>query len=252
MDCREFDRVWNDWLDARDDRVADRELAREMPEAREHARRCAACGRAELGYEALLRALAAWGRDGRAWAGTPPELADRVLAALSSPSPSSRSRPGRRPGFGLALGFAAAAAAAVLALVLAPARRRDEPARPSAPFRGPDSHILEDSLAQAAAATLDLARSASEPAARLGRGAIEAATRAEEITGQEAPETLTSMLRGPIDLAPLPTLLPEIGERVSAGVRPLSSTARRAFDFLRSPSFEPNGRRISSPTSKGA
>jgi hypothetical protein len=256
MDCREFDRVWNAWLDARDDRAADRELAREMPAAREHARRCAACARAEFGYEALRRALAAWGREVRTSASAHPDLAECLLAALSSPSGSPSSHPpsGRRTGFGLPLWFAVAAAAAVLALAIAPDRTRIRPGRSTvpAPSRRLDARVLEESLTEATAATLDLARRTSEPAARLGRAVLEAAARAEGVEGQGAPVTLTSVLRGPIDLAPSSTLFQEFGERVSAGVRPLSSTARRAFEFLLAPTSGPNGRRIIPPTSKGA
>jgi hypothetical protein len=256
MDCREFDRVWNSWLDARDDRAADRELEQGLQAAGEHARDCVACGRAHVGYEALHRALAAWSLGIRASACPPPGLAERVVTALPNVSAAlpASSRRVLRPWSGLTLGFAAAAAAAVIALVIAPDRRRNEPGRPSAPApsRRSDSHILEDSLAEAAAATWELARSASEPAARLGRGVLEAATRADDASEEGASVTLTSVLRGPIDLAPSSTLFQEFGEHVSAGVRPLSSTARRAFDFLRAPSLGPDGRRIGQPTSKGA
>src|SRR4051812_4939110 len=107
MNCHDFDRVWNERLDARADRAADLMLAEALLAARDHARDCAACRRAQLGYEALHRGLMAWGSAPEASACPPPELAERVLAALAKPAGSIPARPRRSrwPGLGLSLGL---------------------------------------------------------------------------------------------------------------------------------------------------
>ena len=120
------------------------------------------------------------------------------------------------------------------------------------PPRLTDSHTLGDSLAEATAATWDLARCTSEPAARLGREVLVAATQVGSPAEAEASVMLTSALRGPVDMGSPSALFQEVGERVSAGVRPLSTTARRAFDFLRTPSLERSGQRAGQTHAKGA
>ena len=107
---------------------------------------------------------------------------------------------------------------------------------------------MSEALADATAATWDLARTTSEPAARLGRQVLESATRVEDaITPGSIRAPILPVPRTPA-LTRLPrscrsspqpppgsALLQQVGDGLSASVRPLSSTARQAFGFLRIP-----------------
>jgi hypothetical protein len=302
MNCHDFDQIWNELLDAETASVdrrataiktragprspADRELA-----AREHAVGCSTCRLAQVKYETLRQALRAWNLESRPSSAPSTDLVERFLAAVS-PSVDSHSRAidrtdraSRSWRIGLPLGLAVAVAAAVLALVISPIRwdlkRHDgggarqgvmnQPGKlagrslsPSLSSRRAGLHGLSDSLADATAATWDLARSTSEPAARLGRQVIGAASQAQDLSGAGTPAadptepfgsglvSLPSVLRGDSESPPGSTLLHDVGDRLSASIRPLSSTARQAFGFLRTPSLEKNEHRISQPASKGA
>jgi hypothetical protein len=301
MNCHDFDQIWNELLDTETMPTdgqgttvegesgprlpSDRELA-----AREHAAGCPTCGTAQFEYETLRQALRAWRLKARPSSAPSSDLIERILtAALSSADSATgaigqtgRGRASRRWRIGLPL---AMAVAAVLAFVIVPIfwdLKRVDPGsaqrgamnrtgRASGQVRSASHssqpagfHGLSGSLADATAATWDLARSTSEPAARLGRQVLEVASEAQDPavsrtsaadSGQSLGSGLVSLptvLRVVPESPPGSVLLQEVGERLSACVRPLSSTARQAFGFLRTPSLEKNENRINQPASKGA
>jgi len=120
-----------------------------------------------------------------------PALVERILAEQKTGS----SRRARRWRAALPLGAAVAAVACLIALVLAPLPWRLERVSPGIDRGRPagrasgsalrpsnrqaDSRVLSEALADATAASWDLARTTSEPAARLGRQVLESATRVE-------------------------------------------------------------------------
>ena len=154
---------------------------------------------------------------------------------------------------------------------VSPASGRGRPAGPASEStlrpsnRQADSRVLSEALADATAATWDLARTTSEPAARLGRQVLESATQVESPAraGASAADPAGSSYPGLDSLAavlpvvpqapPGSALLQQVGDGLSASVRPLSSTARQAFGFLRIPSLEKTDNSpIHQPASKGA
>lgn len=78
---------------------------------------------------------------------------------------------------------------------------------------------LARSLRDATSATLDLARLTSEPAARVGIKFLAAATR-----------PITPDLPGPASLPPGRNL--GVGEQVERGIKPISGSVRKAFEFI--------------------
>ena len=107
------------------------------------------------------------------------------------------------------------------------------PAPAPAHVRAIDPGDLTEALADATSATWDLAREASAPAARVGRQVLDDAA---AIPGTP------SALAMPVAVAPAPEVWQTVGDRLSAGVRPLSGTARRAFSFLLGPPPDGDGR----------
>jgi hypothetical protein len=84
----------------------------------------------------------------------------------------------------------------------------------------PERVELAQSLRDATSATLDLARLTSEPAARVGIKFLAAATR-----------PITPDLPGPASLSP-PGRSLGVGEQVERGIKPISGSVRKAFEFL--------------------
>jgi hypothetical protein len=125
-----------------------------------------------------------------------------------------------------------------------------------------DARALNDALAEATAATWDLARSASEPAARISRQVLDAATLPEQNTSSAllgaGTEPVVSMVSVPSldvlapDAAAAGALLQQVGGRLATGVRPLSNTARHAFGFLLGPTLAKPDVPINPPAQKGA
>jgi len=111
--------------------------------------------------------------------------------------------------------------AAASRIVLAPPRN---PAPAPAPI---PTRSLEEALAEATEATIELAREASAPAARIGREAF-------DLEGPGGFPAETSADADPARVSP-PGLLGAVGERVNAGIRPISGSARHAFSFLLGP-----------------
>ena len=116
--------------------------------------------------------------------------------------------------------------------------------------RRSESHSIAPSP-KPRSATWDLARSASEPAARISREMLEATTRPAEfesdprsdgtVAGEDhvpisRPMGLTVSVPSLAPFAPDPSAasaaLQQVGDHLADGVRPLSDTARHAFGFL--------------------
>jgi hypothetical protein len=296
MKCREFERACNELIDAglpitgrgaaagshadgRGPAAHTREPKRAANDRDrlllDHAARCPACRAVAARYEILQRALATWGPPPAAPAG----LADRILAAAEAHQPSvPPSRGGRRterfwrarlPLATVAATIVAAVTVGVLMPRLTVARSRLKQRAPRGaltPVRGgavgsdPASSgvlTIDEALAGATAATWDLARSASEPAARISRQVLGAATE---------PQVNRSLARpGDDDLVLLPSLdslapgsnaavamLQQVGDRLSTRVSPLSNTARHAFGFLLQPTPAKTDVRTNPPAAKGA
>jgi hypothetical protein len=307
MTCRDFQRNWDELLDA-DVRVpAIGPEAGAMPggpgaspsgEAGErtlleHAAGCPDCRQLANKYRVLQQATWAWRR--------PPvpstDLADRILAAAEVSPPSAwpvygdvgRDRPSRD----LVMYLSFATAAAVVVAILLPTismivrRARDgQPANPptiasraldhdlhavTGPDRASDERPpLNRALAEATSATWALARSASEPAARISRVVLDATAQTEDISTESQPEgrldsadgvgmntggfsvSVPSLTPLAPDASAASAALQQVGDHLAAGVRPLSDTARHAFGFLIGPAPERAAPRTSPLSSKGA
>jgi len=169
----------------------------------------------------------------------------------------------------------AAAAAAITAAItvgllsrLTIDRSRRMPPGPSVAMisvesRDPDSvrgELLNTALADATDATWDLARLASEPAARIGRQVFDAATSPERTPSP--PGVVVGAMPDSVSVPSLGTLAPDsaaavatlqqVGDHLASGVRPLSSTARQAFGFLLGPTRPKPEARAHSPGARGA
>ncbi len=285
MNCQECDQIWNQLLDAEsmtrsgvatDLEHAQPTLVEREQAARLHAQTCTRCHVASTRYDTLRQALRAWLSSPRPEITSKAALLDRILAQQAT-KPGGRAS---RRHLAWRVVVTTAAVACVLALVLTPFGWRLERISPTtdhapsanAPgqsarntsYPATDSRILTEALAEATEATLDLARTTSEPAARLGRQMLESAT--GNVNSTVAPdanaESTSSSQTGSDSLAavlptvprvPGSTLLQQVGDGLSATVRPLSSTAHHAFGFLRLPVFEKNSTStIQQPASKGA
>jgi hypothetical protein len=273
MNCHDFDAAWNEILDAETpDRYAvaagakgpttgltDLELA-----ARGHAEVCKRCGMAQEQYRTLRRALRAGYSAMSPVAGPSPALIERVVAGAGHPPRRSWASAALHP-------LTIAVAASVLALLLLPIWREltTKPAArvpagsiDAASSPQPGSQLLSEAMAEATEATWDLALTTSGPTARLSREMLEVSALAQDQDNANAsgsantlrsPLTLLpSVLRLVTPLRPGSEVLHEVGDGLSAGVRPLSSSAWHAFGFLRAPSFERTRNSIHQPASKGA
>jgi hypothetical protein len=157
-------------------------------------------------------------------------------------------------------------AATILAFLFLPAswrvgRHATKTSPPSAARRNTEADVLREALADATDATWDLARTTSEPATRLGREVLEAATQGRdeervESSGSDAAAfrlaSLSLVLRGGPPSSASAALLQDLGDGLAASVRPLSSSARQAFGFLRTPNIEKREHPGNQPASKGA
>jgi len=223
IDCRDFERAWNERFDVRDAAPAGLERALEA-----HAAACPSCRALGARYQRLGQAIRTLGPLPAAPAG----FADRVLAAAGD----VESRPSS---WRIVVRLVPlAAAAAVLAAAVLGLRtwmpRRVPPRAPGAAVaqvRAINPEDLTEALADATSATWDLAREASAPAARVGRQVLSAA----ELPGTHSPLVL------PASVAPSAEVWQRVGDRVNAGVRPLKGTARHAFGFLLGPSSDDPG-----------
>lgn len=213
MNCQEFEYVWDVVLDAWG-AIEPVDPARALDA---HAASCSACRAIHARNLLLLQAIRSLGPP----AAVPDGFADRVLAAARAPAPKVLSIGARV--------VRLAAAAAVLAALVVGARawstRRAAPVETAQSFESED---LSEALVAATSATLDLAREASAPAARVGRQVLVAA---------ELPET-RSMFGYSDSVLPTAALWQTVGDRVNAGAGPLGGSARHAFGFLLGPNSD--------------
>jgi hypothetical protein len=291
MTCREFERKFNELLDG--ERAGEarartqaggasgpRPVATDLELALiDHASRCPACHEVAARYQALRRALHAWNSPPV----VPPDLADRILLAdAGAPASSTWVVAGKRRRkrlWPVVLSLVSLAAASTLGIVVVRAlierERRHPPMPPTASLAKQhklqsvgapsdlqlaDGRVLNDALAEATSATWDLALAASEPAARISRQMLDAATEPElrpgdsAIPGRAAEVSVTMPTL--TSLAPDPSaaraMLQDVGDRLASGVGPLSRTARHAFGFLLGPAPAKLEGRNTSPAAKGA
>ncbi len=247
----------------------------------DHAGRCPACHDVATRYQILRRALHVWNSPPLA----PADLADRIVLAdanADAPAASVWAVVGERKRerlWPLVLTWVSVSAACCLGLAVMNSlieRERNKLPIPPTQLVGPavelhsvgspagghlaDSRVLNDALAEATRATWDLALSASEPAARISRQMLDAATepqvkRADSAIPARPGEvgvtlpTLTSLAP---DSAAAKAMLQEVGDRLASGVGPLSKTARHAFGFLLGPAPAKLEGRNTPPAAKGA
>jgi hypothetical protein len=278
MTCRDFERMWNEFLDAEAGAgwSAGSNAARERA-LLEHAAGCSTCGRVDARYQLLRRAIRAWGPPPAPPAG----LADRILSEIQAPTPSARPiyRTGKRERtWPIIAGLGAmAATAAALAIALPHLNHIMDRTRQNGPRavlritragRGHDSdtnvdaRALSMALSEATAATWDLARSASEPAARISRQVLDTATWPEQSPTRPASFTGSRSVDATVSVPSLDSLAPntaaagamlqQVGDRLTNGVRPLSDTARHAFGFLLGAALAKPEVPINPPAQKGA
>jgi hypothetical protein len=297
MTCREFQSQWDERLDA-DARAAairagttpgrpDGSATPAIDDGEEallaHASSCPECRELAAQWRALRHAIRAW----RQPPVPPAGLADRILAESRLPQSFQWKLVTADESMHLIRMASILVAAAVLVALLLPmislSLRGNRPVNPrdvaarstetnlhavSDSARHPDGrHQLDRALAEATSATWDLARSASEPAARISRDVLDATTRSEDVASErtsdrplatgEPSDVGAAGLTVPVpsldQLAPdASAVLQQVGNHLSAGVRPLSDTARHAFGFLIGPARDQPGPRTSSPSAKGA
>jgi hypothetical protein len=307
MTCHDFERQWNELLDA-ESGVADghqpagsepievtRSPAVDDAEARllAHAADCPACRPIAARYQVLRQAI-------RAWRQAPVPPADLVQRVLSAPADTAARhwrviavararRWWRDPRTPLRLLASGLAALVLLGLMLTNGLdwrgRRQRQVRTdivreasdhdlhshAIPADAPEPSLaLDRALSEATAATWDLARSASEPAARIGRDVLDARPPIEEGPGRRPVDPsvrssgdsseglagltlpLPSLERLGSDATAPSAVLQEVGDRLSAGVEPISDTARHAFGFLLGPPRPGTGSRDRQSRSTGA
>jgi hypothetical protein len=293
MNCRQFERICNELIDAGLPIMPQSAAGAESTSARTsgasltapyrrdlerrllgHAASCPACRQLAARYETLRRALCDW---------VPPPappggLAERILAAARAAAhdwPERRAaihRPRRvwRVRLPMAAAAAAVLAAGVLGLLFTKLTGNQPPGNDSKPAASlgtrdeatdrahptaRDAVALHDAVAGATEATWDLARSASEPAARISRHVLDAAAGPEQEPSPPAsgadPASLPSLSSLARDSATAVAVLQQFGDNLATGVRPLSTTARHAFGFLLAPAAAKPDDRASPPAGKG-
>jgi len=264
MNCRDFDRIWNQSLDDHRRAAVDACSWTAHAEAlREHAESCPPCRSRHRRFETLLRALDAWAARPETRPTPSPELVDRIIAAVARPeSPEVDRRRRIRPAVAA---VALASAAAVLFAVLGPRFRPEPPPSASVSTSSPasadlrdkmDLGILESTVGDATAASWQLALLASEPATRLGKEMIDASF--EPDSAADDGSFRAGGLPAASDLPTIdpesfsPELIYQMGGLLADGVRPLSNSARHAFGFLRVPTIEKPERPVVRPAAKGA
>ncbi|HWE40081.1 MAG TPA: hypothetical protein VG406_26250 [Isosphaeraceae bacterium] len=221
MTCRDFEHAWHDRLDGRGP------VAPALAKIEAHAARCPSCRERGRRFEALHLAILSLG---------PPPAAPASLAArIAARAQAEAAAEPRSYSFKIMYVRLAVAAAVLLALGIglygmrSPGRNVARLPRP-APVGRP-AIPLGSAMAVATSATVDLAREAGAPAARVGLRALDAA---------------------PIPAAPAVGEVPvdpaaRVIETVGAGVRPLSGSARHAFAFLIRPAPGPRPRSRPTP-----
>ncbi len=274
MTCSDFERKFNELIDSENATAQSAGSAASGPPAiaadlmralLDHADRCSSCQEIAARYQILRRALCAWNSPPV----VPADLADHILAAQADREARAASAwavvgEKRERWWPLVLTYGSIMAAAmVIGLVLSAVNmsmRQEQPNRPiprvtlggpadqlhsvggSAPAPLAKSRVLNEALAEATSATLDLARVASEPAARISRQMLDAASQSEGGLGETAigggaarAQVTMPALRS---LAPDPSaagaVLQEVGDRLASGMVPLSRTRATPSAFCSS------------------
>jgi hypothetical protein len=173
-------------------------------------------------FETLRRAILSWENAPKASPST--DLVDQILSAARNESAQLIPLRNRRlwSSYGIA-GTAAAAAALLIAIYHGDQRPRPILGpRPNVPETPPriDLPALNRAIVEASDATWDLAYVASAPAVRLGRHVFDG-TESMSPEAAESPGEVVS------------EVLNRFGQEISAGVRPLSDSARRAIKYLK-------------------
>ena len=224
MNCREFEKLWDDLLDARWEPLAHHERTLEA-----HASGCPRCRALSSRYQLLGQAVSSLRPP------TPSAESIERLYALTVPAKPPRIAIKFSNGRHRLRGSLAAAAAFALAWLGGGWWPTHEPALRPAPNTGSASvsrRALGLVLANATEATLDLAREASAPASRIGREVLDLGQSSDSSPVPD-PESSQEPEATPSDL------LKAVGERVGAGVKPISGSARHAFSFLLGPPDQP-------------
>lgn len=234
MRCQDFERIWDGLLDAGNLPHGGRGPGTESPlsksrerdllqSLRDHSYGCPDCRLRMSQFETLRRAIQSWEHAPKVLPST--DLVDRILAAALNENAKLIPLRNRRlwSSYGIA-GLAATAAAALL-IALYPGHQRPRPIpgpRPNVPETPPriDLPALNQAIVEASDATWDLAYVASAPAVRLGRHVL----RGTESVRPEADESPGEVVS---------EVLNQFGQEISAGVRPLSDSARRAIKYLK-------------------
>ena len=231
MNCRDFDKHWNEWLDSRPTSGMGAD-----PNLQAHASACPRCRVVSARYDVLRRAISILEPPPAPSIGSIQRL--YVLAVPASGPPVHRVSPPTRPRWRPAMFVAATVFLACwLGGTGSPTRDRSEKiavlARPSVD----PPRTLEDALAEATEATIDLVREVSAPASRIGREVLDLGSESplvSSFTLDSATGTETSVeTRGSVSGA-----FRSVGQRFEAGVRPLSGSAIQAFRFLIGPEAE--------------
>ena len=226
MNCRRFEEGWNELLDSRPGGSSGLERALEA-----HASACERCRGVSARYRVLRKAASVLRPPPRPSVGS----LERLYGLTVPPTPTATV--GRRSWRWHWAPLASAAALLVVACLveigLTPERLAERPvSAPGLPVVA--ARPLETALAEATEATLDLAKQASAPASRIGREILDLGkvSTSPPVGGAE-PEL------GSEDGSSPPEVLRSVGERLTAGVRPISGSARHAFSFLLGPPPEP-------------
>ncbi|WP_422930507.1 hypothetical protein [Singulisphaera sp. PoT] len=215
MECVDYEARWNDYLDDRS--AAAPEL---LAELEEHASLCEACRPLAQRYQTLLHVVSLK-------IPTPIPSLGFVESCLDAIERDREVvKPRRILAFPRRVAGLAAAALLLIALVAAfrfVGREYGLPGGGVEVVQKSDGNpSISEALATAGTATWDLARESSGSAAKIGREMLNSATLPPNssslfltLSGPEANEVLEG-----------------VSERVNAGVRPLSDSAKQAFGFL--------------------
>ncbi len=222
MNCQDFERYWNEWLDAEHDTafgVAANRSLNDLPSRTDldaHAASCPACAAIHVKFDTLRTAIAAL----PAPPAPSPEFVARLHEVAKESPRTLLAFPSRNRWL-----ITAAAALVVLGVTLAVVRpwTQAEKAPVLVAHNEVEPRSITAALAEATSATLDLAREASAPAGRVGR---------EVLSSAGLPDASNSDISLDIPAAPSSDLLNSVGHSVGEGVKPLSGSARQAFGFL--------------------
>jgi hypothetical protein len=285
MKCQEFDEIWNRLLDS--ETLADykrfagleispRKLGELEGAAMEHARECPRCCQAQASYQRLREALRIWAVSECKTLAPSRQLVDCNMA---TPALGLRRPLGRRKAR-LAASAAIVAAATLIAVLLThaqirfpnPAREGDQTglgaslehaAECQLASRPADARLLSEAISDATDATWDLAQATSRPAAWISRDLLEAAAGGHDSSAMTASSFLAGSPGRESALFPsvfqtvpgsprTSDLLRQVATEVSSSIRPVSSSARQALEFLRLPSLGKPDSASLAPASKGA